>query len=187
MNIILGITGSVAATLTEKIVRALFNYGHFVRIIATEKSLYFFDRQKLRNSTLVKVWSDKDDGGQQKYQKNDPVLHIEFADWADALLICPLSANTLAKISNGQADNLLTCVARAWDLNKPMVLAPAMNTKMWNHPITREQLNKLRNWYNINIINPISKELACGEKGIGALADINDIVLALNHSLKLIN
>lgn len=70
-------------------------------------------------------------------------MHIELRKWADCLLIAPLSANTMAKISNGLCDNLLTNVARAWDYNKPMILAPAMNTMMYENPITKKQITKL--------------------------------------------
>ena len=74
------------------------------------------------------------------------MTHIEQRAWADLFLIAPLSANTLAKLSTGQCDNLLTCVARAWDFTKPIVAAPAMNTHMWTHPITRPQLDTLAEW-----------------------------------------
>ena len=75
----------------------------------------------------------------------DPVAHIELRRWADALVIAPLSANTLAKAAAGMADGLLTCVLRAWDWNKPALLAPAMNTAMWESPLTEAHLGA-RSW-----------------------------------------
>ena len=94
-------------------------------------------------------------------------------DWADIFVIAPLSANTLAKLSNGLCDNLLTCVARAWKGN--IFVAPAMNTGMYNHPITKKQLSILME-YGYLIINPIEKMLACGEFGLGAMENPKMIV-----------
>lgn len=79
-------------------------------------------------------------------------------------LIAPLSANTLAKISHGLCDNLLTSVARAWDYNKPMLIAPAMNTFMWDNPLTGEQLKKMES-LGAMVISPVIKTLACGDTG----------------------
>lgn len=71
----------------------------------------------------------------------DEVLHVELRRWADAYLIAPLSANTLGKLANGLCDNMVTCTARAWDpANKPLVVAPAMNTFMWDHPLTSRHI-----------------------------------------------
>lgn len=134
-------------------------------------------------------------------QIGDPVMHIELRDWADILLIAPLSAHTLAKISNGFCDDLLSCCVRAWDFGhgasgrpgKPVVLAPAMNTAMWEHPITALQLTtfcgfwkhsdnkvgKERAGNGVVVVPPTAKMLACGEVGVGALADVRDIIKAV--------
>lgn len=98
------------------------------------------------------------------------------------MLIAPLSANTLAKMSHGQCDNLLTCVARAWDFALPLIVAPAMNTLMWTHPFTEQQLNTLRS-LGINVIPPISKVLACGDIGTGAMASVDEIVAVVQTTL----
>ena len=117
----------------------------------------------------------------------EEVIHIELVKWADVFVIAPCSANTLAKISNGICDNLLTCCARAWDLNdwfKCLVVAPAMNTNMWSHPCTQEHLNRLRGW-GIKVVEPVMKKLYCGDIGIGALAHLDDIFNELVlHSVK---
>jgi len=139
----------------------------------------------------------------KKWKKlGDPVLHIDLRDWADFLLVAPLSAHTLAKISHGYCDDTLSCVIRAWDYGhgprqgKPMLLAPAMNTAMWEHPLTRSQLSTIQSFWNtsrrpqklsssqlhdhannkIRVISPIVKTLACGEKGNGALASVEEIL-----------
>ena len=173
MKILLGVTGSVAAKLTPKLANKLLNNGLMVRIIATEKSFYFWNPDDNRNL----VYRDSKEWENKMYKKGSTVLHIQLRDWADLLLIAPLSANSLAKIANGFADNLLTCVVRAWDRQKPIILAPAMNTYMWEHPATSEQLNQIQKWFpKLYVMKPISKKLVCGTTGMGAMAEIETIV-----------
>jgi len=117
---------------------------------------------------------DEDEWHYQHVGK-DPVVHIELRKWADVFLIAPLSANTLAKISHGLCDNLLTSVARAWDYNKPMLIAPAMNTFMWDNPLTGEQLKKMES-LGAMVISPVIKTLACGDTGSGALAPVDEVL-----------
>jgi phosphopantothenoylcysteine decarboxylase len=93
-------------------------------------------------------------------------------------VVAPLSADTLAKLAAGLCDNLLTSVARAWDWAKPFVVAPAMNTAMWEHPVTARQLAELVRW-GVRVVPPVSKALACGDVGNGALAPIDSIVAAV--------
>ncbi|KNC79766.1 hypothetical protein, variant, partial [Sphaeroforma arctica JP610] len=92
----------------------------------------------------------------------DPVLHIELRRWADIAIIAPLDANTMAKLANGICDNLVTCTLRAWDVHKPVLVAPAMNTHMWTHPITSVHLDVLRSLH-YHIIPPVAKKLACDD------------------------
>ncbi len=178
MKVLLGVTGSVAATLTPKLVEKLLASGLEVRVVVTEPALYFWDHEE--DEVNVPVKRDRDEWNRYFYSRDGKVLHIELREWADILLIAPLSANTLAKIANGIADNLLTCVARAWKIDRPVILAPAMNTEMWTHPITSEQLNKLKSWYpKLQIIDPIVKKLFCGTTDIGAMAGIDTITDAI--------
>jgi phosphopantothenoylcysteine decarboxylase len=189
MNIVLGITGSVATILTGKICAGLLSAGHTVRIVATNPALYFLppDTDDHINAAgageenvSVELFRDKDEWPVGGYHRNDPVRHIEFRTWADALLIAPLSANTLAKMAYGMCDNFLCCIARAWPKGKPVVLAPAMNTEMWNDPITQEHLVALqKRFHALTVVQPISKLLACGDIGIGAMADVERIVEAV--------
>jgi len=119
----------------------------------------------------------------------DPVLHIDLREWADVFLIAPLSAHTLAKLANGLCDDTLSCVARAWDFGspsrpvaKPLILAPAMNTAMWEHPLTQRQLEQMQSFTpKVQVVEPASKLLACGEVGMGALAAVDDIMEAVNR------
>lgn len=182
MNILLGITGSVATVLTPKLVSKLLKSGHNVEIIATERSLYFLPEMPenqipISSSKKVRVHTDKEEWPIGGYHKNDPVQHIEIREWANLFLIAPLTANTLAKIANGMADNFLSCTTRAWQKKKPLILVPAMNTEMWIDPITKEQLNSLKKRYkSFHVIQPVSKKLACGDTGLGAMANLDDII-----------
>lgn len=183
-NVLLGITGSVAATLTVKLALALQQLGE-VRIVFTKWGDWFLspeDRAALQEANIV-YYRDEDEWP-QGWQKDDPVLHIELRKWASCLVIAPLSANTLAKMANGVCDNLLTSIFRAWDHTRPVVVAPAMNTMMWhNHP-TATQLSSLRRDFAIQVLPPTSKELACGDVGMGAMAQISDIVKLVTASLR---
>src|SRR5262249_10521669 len=144
-RVVLGVTGSVAAVRTPALSEALRAAGHAVRVGATEPSLYFFDPAELPapepDPTLpvpaAAGLRDRDEWLGARYRRGDPVLHIELRKWADVLVVAPLDANTLAKLAGGLCDNFLTCVFRAWDFAaKPVVLAPAMNTLMWQSPVT---------------------------------------------------
>lgn len=178
MKVLLGVTGSVAATLTPKLVSALVEKGHEVQVIGTASSLFFFSPQSIRDSG-VPVWTDENEWG--IYRKGMTVVHIDLRAWAEALLIAPLSANTLAKMANGLCDNLLTCVFRAWDRARPIVVAPAMNTHMWVHPYTAQHLDRISKGADCNVwvVPPVSKVLACGDEGMGAMAPIEEIVKSI--------
>lgn len=122
---------------------------------------------------------------------SDSVLHIDLRNWADICVVAPLSAHTLSKIANGLCDDLLTCILRAWDFGsvKPIVLAPAMNTAMWVHPLTSMQLNTVKSFgreegnSTVVVVQPVAKTLACGEIGVGALAELDDITSAVEKCL----
>lgn len=196
-RIILGATGSVAAVRVPALCSALLEQGHEVRVAATASALYFVDRADLPRSVVLQT--DADEWPAPRYARGDEVLHIELRRWADLLVVAPLDANSLAKFALGLADNLLTCLFRAWDFDKPVVLAPAMNTLMWNKAATSRHLAQL--WLDqtgepapplgwsletaadhfaasapsVILIPPQSKRLACGDVGLGAMAEAPDI------------
>ncbi len=174
MNILLGVTGSVAAIRTPRLIEAISSI-HNLQVVTTKAALHFWD-ETMRS---IPVWKDTDEFPNKRYSRGDVVLHIELRKWADALVIAPLTAHTLARLSHGFSDDLLTSVVRAWERDKPIIIAPAMNTEMWNHPATKEHLDTLNRWYRITMVNPISKRLACGDEGVGGIADMADIVAAL--------
>ncbi len=192
-NLLLGVTGSVAAIKTPLLFEALRRAGHAVKVVATQASLYFFDPAEIGREALVldeDEWPGRGEG--RRWQREDEVLHIQLRRWADALLIAPLDANTLAKLANGLADNCLTCVWRAWEPGRPVLLAPAMNTLMWQHPATARHLRQIAADMGavppagtdldalveainaaaprLRIVAPESRRLACGDVGVGAMA-----------------
>eukprot|EP01105_Mastigella_eilhardi_P026256 TRINITY_DN7499_c0_g1_i1.p2 TRINITY_DN7499_c0_g1~~TRINITY_DN7499_c0_g1_i1.p2 ORF type:complete len:221 (-),score=68.78 TRINITY_DN7499_c0_g1_i1:1038-1670(-) len=176
-HVLLCVTGSVAAIRAGKLAQLLLDNGAEVKIAASKYGLEFMQKDKTW-ATLqrtVEIYTDEREWSTW-HKVGDPVLHIELRKWADVLVIAPLSANTLAKVANGICDNLVTCVARAWDLKRPFVVAPAMNTLMWSHPFTAEQMGVLTGRLGVYMVPPVAKKLACGDIGEGALADVADIV-----------
>ena len=200
-RLILGVTGSVAAIRTPGLFRELVAAGHLVRVVATEPALYFFEPTELEAAKPGDervLYRDADEWPGTSYGRGDQVLHIELRKWADLFIVAPLDANTLAKFALGISDNCLTCVFRAWDFSKPVILAPAMNTFMWESPVTLRHLRQLLEdragvavpsfatledapasfaMYTpeVVLIPPQAKRLACGDVGVGAMAEVTEI------------
>lgn len=168
VRVLLGVTGSVAAIRAPRLVSALRSRGAEVQVIVSDAAKAFAETE---GKLDVRVHADDDEWGQWR-KLGDPVLHIELRRWADLFLIAPLSANTLAKMATGMCDNLLTCVARAWRVGQggtgPMVVAPAMNSEMWLHPVTKGQIRTLIEW-GVTVVLPVEKKLACGDVGVGGM------------------
>ncbi|XP_061773104.1 phosphopantothenoylcysteine decarboxylase isoform X1 [Nerophis ophidion] len=177
--VLVGVTGSVAALKLPLLVSELLLLpGVDVRVVTTEHAQHFYNPEEVS----VKVYSDKDEW-EMWTQRSDPVLHIELRRWADLLVIAPLDANTLGKIASGICDNLLTCVVRAWDTSRPFLFCPAMNTAMWKHPITAQQVERLKEFGYVEI-PCIAKKLVCGDKGKGAMAEVSTIIAVINQYLQ---
>ncbi len=218
-NVLLGVTGSVAAIRAPELYAGLRTRGWAVKIVATRAATYFFDTARIdpadaaiaeRNRDVVILDEDEwpGHGTGRRWERDEPVQHIELRRWADLFLIAPLDANTLAKLAAGVCDNCLTCVWRAWDPARPIVLAPAMNTLMWQHPITRRHLRQValdagltampdnldetgmvaainEESPLLRIVPPQVKTLACGDEGVGAMAEIAEIIAAVHDRLQL--
>ena len=209
-QIVLGVTGSVAALRVPALYEHLRRAGHRVRVVATDSSVHFFDPNSLPNDPFDPlggpVFGDRDEWPAGGWRRDDPVLHIEFRRWADLLIVAPLDANTLAKFALGLSDNFLTCLFRAWDFEKPVVLAPAMNTMMWESPVTLRHLRQLledrvdrppaggwslgeadavfaRHAPGLILVPPQAKRLACGDVGTGAMAEVVAIAEAVRSTL----
>ncbi|MHC5067222.1 MAG: flavoprotein [Planctomycetota bacterium] len=172
MNILLAVSGGIAAYKAPELVRRLRESGHQVRCMLTNSATRFVTTTSLGAvsgaAVHTSMWTD--DG---------TMPHIDLARWADALLIAPATANVLARISLGLADDLVTTMTLALDDDKPLVIAPAMNSVMWGKPIVQQHITALRA-RDARIIDPIDGELACGEIGAGKMAEVPDIVTVVN-------
>lgn len=170
-RVLVGTTGSVAALKLPLLVSRLLGIpGVDVAVVSTERAKHFYNPKDIP----VPLYSDADEW-EAWQQRSDPVLHIELRRWADLMLVAPLDANTLGKVASGICDNLLTCVLRAWDLSKPLLFCPAMNTAMWEHPLTAQQVAQLRSFGYMEI-PCVVKTLVCGDQGLGAMAEVDSIV-----------
>ena len=189
VNVILGMTGSVASIKARELITKLAFLAAprlpSLKVVATKAAKHFFNWEELKKdlsspSVSIEFHSDEEEWRDWK-KVGDPVLHIELRRWADILVIAPCSANTLAKLANGLCDDLLSCIVRAWDFkdpNKRLVIAPAMNTMMWESPFTQKHLETLvelgggtmDDQKRVQIIGPVEKTLACGDVGNGAMA-----------------
>lgn len=164
MNIVLGVTGSIAAYKAASLVSRLKDLGHSVYPVLTEEAKKFITDLTLE--TLA----------HKKAQNSVP--HVDLATTADLIVIAPATANTIGKIASGLADNLLTetvMVAKC-----PVIIAPAMNTGMWNNPIVQSNIDKLKQLGYI-FIEAEEGLLACGLVGKGRLAGIDKILSAIEH------
>eukprot|EP00796_Vickermania_ingenoplastis_P005899 gene5899-4215_t len=151
INVLILVTGSVAAIKLGLLLDQFEGERCSIRIAVTKSAYYFIHRaQASKNPIPFQSIVTDDDEWRQWEVVSDAVVHIELRRWADVVLVAPLDANSLAKIAGGLCDNLVTCVMRAWEVKqKPVIICPAMNTAMWTHPITKQQIETLQNWYGV--------------------------------------
>ena len=173
-NIILGITGGIAAYKTVDLARKLVQAGAQVQCVLTESATQFVSPLALQAVTGRAVRSALFDTDAEA-----AMGHIELARWADILLIAPATANTLAKLAHGLADDLLATLALA--TKAELVIAPAMNGDMWRHPATQTNLALLQQ-RGARLIEPASGSLACGEVDVGRMQEPQEIVNVLTQS-----
>jgi phosphopantothenoylcysteine decarboxylase/phosphopantothenate--cysteine ligase len=166
-QIVVGITGGIAAYKAADLVRQFRKRDAAVDVIMTRNAQHFVTPLTFQTISCHPVFTDLFGNYQPE------ISHIALADKADILIIAPATANIIAKIASGLADDLLSTVALA--TTAPLLIAPAMNTKMWENPITQDNVKKLKE-RTITIVDPSTGELACGYEGKGRLAEIEDIV-----------
>lgn len=178
MNIVLGVTGSIAAYKAADIISRLKKLGHEVDVILTESGSRIITPITLQTLSKNKVYMDM-------FEEITPkeVKHISLAEKADLLLIAPATANIIGKIANGIADDFLSTVVMAAANTTPVYIAPAMNTNMYENPIVQANIEKLRS-YGYRFIEPKESLLACGVVGKGALADVDDIIDVIEGSVE---
>lgn len=168
-TVILGVTGSIAAYKSAEIASLLRKAGHEVFVVMTRSAAEFITPLTLatlsRNPVLRNL-SEELEGGWKPG-------HIELADRADLLLVAPASADSIARLAHGFADDPLGAVALA--TRAPLLIAPAMNGKMWEHPATRANTETLKS-RGAAFVGPAEGMLACGYEGAGRLAEVTEIV-----------
>lgn len=170
MNILLAVSGSIAAYKSPDICRGLINQGHKVKVVLSKGSLEFINPQIFKYLGAEETYLPDDDF------KHNNVLHISLSKWLDSFVLVPASANTLAKLSHGECSDLLSSIFLSLEKQKVKVIYPAMNTHMYNNPITKKNLENIQLNQNTFVIPPDSGVLACGDEGEGKLSDVRSII-----------
>ncbi|KAK6400020.1 hypothetical protein LTR95_019359 [Oleoguttula sp. CCFEE 5521] len=233
-HVLLAATGSVATIKIPLIIEALGRHSSLsIRLLLSHSAAEFLQSQSAEQPSLTSIaalpnvdgiFFDEDEW-RKPWVRGDSILHIELRRWADLMVIAPLSANSLAKISQGFSDSIVTSVVRAWDHSglidgarpgvtlpyppslpvskleklpeqfrrgrKGIVVAPAMNTAMWTHPVTAKQISVLEQEWGVDkggwfeVLRPVEKTLACGDTGSGAMRDWKEIVSIVEGRLRL--
>ena len=168
-HIVLGVTGSIAAHKAADLTSLLTKQGHRVHVIMTADAQRFITPlpfKTLSRHPVVTDLYDEEEGWKP--------LHIRLADEADLLLIAPATANCLAKLAHGIADDSLSCVALALNPQAKVLIAPAMNGKMWAHPATHANVATLKG-RGVEFVGPETGMLSCGYEGVGRLWPVEDI------------
>lgn len=188
-RLLLGVTGGIAAYKAIELARLAIKAGHAVRVIQTETSTRFVGPASFAGITGAPVLVSDDEPDPLRgafpgdpLPEHVPIGHLELVERADAFLIAPASANTIAKLATGQADDLLTAAALA--CRRPLIVAPAMNGAMYEHPATQENLARLRE-RGARVLTPGTGSLASlGEHGIGRLPEPAELLAAFETALK---
>ena len=167
--IVLGVTGSIAAHKAVDLTSLLTKAGHSVHAVMTADALKFITSLPLKTLSRHPVVTDLYD-----VEEGWKPTHITLADTADLLLIAPATANVIAKLAHGIADDALTCIALALNPNAKLLIAPAMNGKMWQHAATQQNVATLKT-RGAEFIGPDSGMLSCGYEGVGRLEVVDQI------------
>lgn len=170
-NILLGITGGIAAYKTPELVRRLKDRGADVQVVLTRSA-----REFVTETTLQAVSGRPVRANLWDKEAEAAMGHIELARWADLVLIAPATAEIMARLASGSAPDLLTTLCLATEA--PIAIAPAMNHVMWSNPAVQENSEKLAN-RGIRILGPAVGDQACGETGPGRMLEPDDIVKAV--------
>jgi phosphopantothenoylcysteine decarboxylase/phosphopantothenate--cysteine ligase len=166
-HIIVGVSGGIAAYKIPELIRLLVKQGAEVRVTVTRHALEFVTELTLQTVSGHKVYSDVF-GAINEHATE----HISLPEWADIMIVAPATANVLGKFAAGIADDALTTTFSSCAARKPIVLAPAMNDKMWENPATQSAIRTLRSWQGIHVIEPAEGVLACGTSGKGRMPEV---------------
>ena len=167
-KIILIIGGGIAAYKSLDLIRLFKKQNCEIKVVITKSGEKFVTPLSIASLSQNKVYQDIFDS-----EKEAEMDHISLSRWSDIILVAPATANIISKLSTGLSDDLASTVMLASDKN--IFLAPAMNVRMWEHPSTQENINKLKN-YGYKIIGPDIGDMACGEFGEGKMTETNEII-----------
>jgi phosphopantothenoylcysteine decarboxylase / phosphopantothenate---cysteine ligase len=181
MRVVVGVSGGIAAYKAAEVVRALQRAGADVHVVMTEAACRFVQPLTFAalsgHKVITSLW---DEAGTAEAPESSSIEHIGEAQWAEALVVCPATANVLAKFAHGIADDFLTTMYLATPAQ--VLVAPAMNVNMWDHPATQSNLEVLRQ-RGVRVIEPESGDLACGMVGAGRMAEPETIADAVLDAL----
>ena len=175
-HILVGISGGIAAYKIPELIRLLRKAGADVQVTTTKHALEFVTSLTLQTVSGHKVYSDVFAAINEHSTE-----HISLPDWADMMIIAPATANLLCKMAHGIADDALTTTFAA--MRKPVVIAPAMNTNMYNSPATQHAISMLSKWENITMLDAANGELACGTSGKGRMQEVDVLIAAAEYAL----
>ena len=174
-KVLVGVTGSIAAYKAADLVSRLCSDGMEVRVVMTRAATLFVGPLTFQSLTGNPVCVEMFDE-----EAADAIAHVNLARFPDVVVVAPASAQTIARLALGLADELLSCVLLA--TKAPVIIAPAMNSVMWEHPAVKSNLEKLRS-YGYTIVEPDVGRLACGEVGKGKLAPVEAILQEIERLL----
>jgi len=172
-NILIGVTGSIAAYKVCYLIRSIKKAGGNVKVILTDAGEKFITTTTLETLSENRVYTDM-------FDYADDIMHINLIKWADCFVIYPATANTISKIATGIADNLITSSALSW--SRPIIIAPAMNVNMYRNENFQHNLKMLRE-RDVIIVDPVTGELACGDFGEGKLVDEKYVLFYIDKYL----
>jgi len=176
-NVLLGVTGSIAAYKAAAVLRGLQGLGHAVQVVMTPSARHLVAPTTFRalsgRPVITELFVPEGQAG---------LRHIHLADWADVLAVAPATANFIGKAANGIADEILSCTWMACDC--PRLIAPAMNDRMWAGAPVQRNVQYLRGLPGVEFVDPVEGRLASGKTAVGHLAPVKRIVAAIDSLLK---
>ena len=177
-HILVGISGGIAAYKIPELIRSLVKAGAEGRVATTRNALQFVTELTLQTVSGSRLYSDV-----VAAINEHSTEHISLPDWCDAMIVAPATANVLGKMAAGIADDALTTTIASCVARKPIIVAPAMNDKMWESPATQADVNTIRSWANVQVIEPDEGLLACGTTGKGRMPEIEELQEAIEYAL----
>ena len=178
-KILIVICGGISAYKVLELIRSLKKKGADIKTILTKSAKEFVTPLSIASLSQGKVYEDL-----FNLENETEMDHISLSRWSDIVLVAPATANTISKLSSGISNDLASTVILA--SNKDIFLTPAMNVRMWEHPSTRDNLNKLKS-YGYKIIGPEKGDMACGEFGEGKMTEPKEILKEIENYFKKLN